>query len=63
MGRCGLQSPTGCWESPFVALQKKAGKRRAPFEWMIQTGGLDVVVDGVRTDNIRFSPEIRRVAC
>jgi glutathione S-transferase len=29
------------------------------LEWMIQTGGLDVVIDGVHKDNIRFSPEIR----
>ena len=27
------------------------------LEWMIKSGGLEVVLDGLRKDNIRFSPD------
>ena len=27
------------------------------LEWMIKSGGLEVVLDGLRQDNIRFSPD------
>lgn len=29
------------------------------LEWMIKSGGLEVVSDGVKKDNIRFSPDFR----
>ena len=29
------------------------------LEWMIRSGGLDVVLDGIQNDNIRFSNEFR----
>lgn len=29
------------------------------LEWMIRSGGLDVVLDGIKADNIRFSNEFR----
>jgi glutathione S-transferase len=29
------------------------------LEWMIRSGGLDVVLDGIKTDTIRFSNEFR----
>jgi glutathione S-transferase/RNA polymerase-associated protein len=28
------------------------------LEWMIRSGGMDVVLEGIRHDNIRFSNEI-----
>ena len=29
------------------------------LEWMIRSGGIDVVLEGLRNDNIRFSNELR----
>jgi glutathione S-transferase/RNA polymerase-associated protein len=29
------------------------------LEWMIRSGGIDVVLEGIRKDNIRFSNELR----
>jgi len=29
------------------------------LEWMIRSGGLDVVLEGMKQDNIRFSNELR----
>ena len=29
------------------------------LEWMIRSGGLDVVLEGIKKDNIRFSNEMR----
>ena len=29
------------------------------LEWMIRSGGLDVVLEGMKKDNIRFSAELR----
>jgi len=29
------------------------------LEWMIRSGGLDVVLEGMKKDNIRFSNEMR----
>ena len=29
------------------------------LEWMIRSGGLDVVLEGLQTDTIRFSHEFR----
>ena len=29
------------------------------LEWMIRSGGLDVVLEGLKKDNIRFSNELR----
>ena len=29
------------------------------LEWMIRSGGLDVVIEGLRAENIRFSNELR----
>jgi glutathione S-transferase/RNA polymerase-associated protein len=29
------------------------------LEWMIRSGGLDVVLEGMKKDNIRFSNELR----
>ena len=29
------------------------------LEWMIRSGGLDVVAEGIRNDTVRFSREIR----
>jgi glutathione S-transferase/RNA polymerase-associated protein len=28
------------------------------LEWMIRSGGLDVVIDGIEKNNIRFSNEL-----
>ena len=28
------------------------------LEWMIRSGGLDVVLEGIKTDTIRFSNEL-----
>ena len=29
------------------------------LEWMIRSGGIDVVLEGMQKDNIRFSNELR----
>jgi glutathione S-transferase/RNA polymerase-associated protein len=29
------------------------------LEWMIRSGGIDVVLEGIKKDNIRFSNELR----
>jgi glutathione S-transferase/RNA polymerase-associated protein len=50
-----------------MALAGEAVKRRLfkreyrdhRLEWMIRSGGLDVVLDGIQNDNIRFSNEFR----
>ncbi len=29
------------------------------LEWMVRSGGVDIVLDGLRKDNIRFAAELR----
>ncbi len=45
-----------------AAIESKMFKREYRdhrLEWMIRSGGLDVVLEGLKNDNIRFSNELR----
>ena len=44
------------------AIESKMFKREYRdhrLEWMIRSGGMDVVLEGIKNDNIRFSAELR----
>ena len=50
-------SSLGAAAQLIASGQFKREYRDHRLEWMIKTGGLQVVLDGLAKDNIRFSPE------
>jgi glutathione S-transferase len=57
-------APAAAGAMPNVAEMVKQGLFKREYrdhrlEWMIKSGGAEVVIDGLAKDNIRFSPDFR----